>query len=131
MATLTAQVDLPPTRRAPGAARPILDEVLAAWAVEPGRRYDAVLLTNELVSNAVEHVGGEVSLQLEIVLSEDSVRVSLADGSSIRPAIRELNHQAPRGRGMQLVAALARRWGSDDHHGGKRVWFELPGGLPT
>lgn len=26
---------------------------------------------------------------------------------------------------MQLVAALADRWGSHDQDGGKRVWFEL------
>lgn len=131
MATLTAQVDLPPNRRAPGAARRILDEVLAAWRVGSERRGDAKLLVNELVSNAVEHVGGEISLELQVVLTEGSVRVSLADGSSVRPAIRELNQHAPRGRGMQLVAALAHAWGSEDHQGGKRVWFELETRLPA
>jgi len=30
-----------------------------------------------------------------------------------------------RGRGMQLAAALADRWGVEDHEGGTRVRFEL------
>lgn len=24
-----------------------------------------------------------------------------------------------------MVQTIADRWGSDDHHGGKRAWFEL------
>jgi hypothetical protein len=26
---------------------------------------------------------------------------------------------------MQLVEAIADRWGAEDHQGGKRVWLEL------
>jgi hypothetical protein len=33
--------------------------------------------------------------------------------------------KTPRGRGMHLVQAIADRWGSEDHGGGKRVWLEL------
>ena len=49
----------------------------------------------------------------------------MADGSSVRPVVRELDADRPRGRGLQLVQAIADRWGAEDHHGGKRVWFEL------
>jgi hypothetical protein len=33
----------------------------------------------------------------------------LADGSSVRPTVRELDHRTVRGRGMQLVDAIADR----------------------
>jgi hypothetical protein len=39
--------------------------------------------------------------------------------------VRELSQDPPRGRGLQLVAAIADRCGAEDHQGGKRVWFEL------
>ncbi|MCW2576805.1 MAG: hypothetical protein JWR66_2835 [Modestobacter sp.] len=39
---------------------------------------------------------------------------------------------------MQLVVAIAERWGAEDHDGGKCVWFEQapadegePAGLPS
>ena len=32
---------------------------------------------------------------------------------------------ASRGRGMQIVASLAHRWGSEERDGGKRDWFDL------
>lgn len=70
-----------------------------------------VVLANEITTNAVEHIEGEASLLLELVQSDTWLRVSLADHSALRPMVRELNHQAPRGRGMQLVEALAQRWG--------------------
>ncbi|MFY9805642.1 MAG: ATP-binding protein, partial [Pseudonocardiaceae bacterium] len=64
---------------------------------------------------------------LELSLSQGWLRVSLADGSSIHPQLRELDptDPHPRGAGMRLVQRIAHRWGSDDHQGGKRVWIEL------
>jgi hypothetical protein len=53
------------------------------------------------------------------------LRLSVADGSAVRPIVRELDHQYPSGPGMRLVEALADRWGVEELHGGTRVWFEL------
>jgi hypothetical protein len=39
--------------------------------------------------------------------------------------VRALDPRAARGRGMQIVASLAERWGSEERDGGKRVWFDL------
>ena len=110
-------------------ARRILAELLAAWRFEPARRPDVMVLVTEIVANAVDHgghqAGGDTVLALDITASEGWLVVGLADGSTIRPIVRELDTSAPRGRGMQLVTAIADRWGSHEHHGGKRVWFEL------
>jgi anti-sigma regulatory factor (Ser/Thr protein kinase) len=107
----------------------VVQELLRAWAV-PQDRVDAELLVTELVANVVDHVGGEVNLTLELTASYDWLRISVADGSSIRPVVQELSADRPRGRGLRLVQGIADRWGSEEHEGGKRVWFELrPSGL--
>ncbi|TFV76802.1 ATP-binding protein [Blastococcus sp. CT_GayMR19] len=124
MSSLTASIDLPPTRSSVPAARHLLLEILRAWDV-PQDLDDAALLVTELVANVIDHVRGEASLSLELAVSDGWLRISVADGSSIRPVVRELEHEQPRGRGLLLVKAIADRWGSEDHRGGKRVWFEL------
>jgi anti-sigma regulatory factor (Ser/Thr protein kinase) len=120
----SASVDLPPTVVSVPAARHIVLELLRAWDV-PHDREDAALLVTELVANVVDHVGGEAHLTLELEASDEWLRIAVADGSSVRPIVRELSMDDPRGRGMRMIQAIADRWGADDHHGGKRVWFEL------
>jgi anti-sigma regulatory factor (Ser/Thr protein kinase) len=120
----SASVDLPPTVVSVPAARHIVLELLRAWDV-PHDREDAALLVTELVANVVDHVGGEVHLTLELEASDEWLRIAVADGSSVRPIVRQLSMDEPRGRGMRMIQAIADRWGADDHHGGKRVWFEL------
>lgn len=124
MSTLTASIDLPPMRASVPAARHLLLELLRAWGA-PHDRDDAALLVTELVANVVDHAHGEASLTLEMEVSDRWLRIVVADGSSIRPVVRELEHEQPRGRGLQLVKAIADRWGSEEHRDGKRVWFEL------
>ena len=126
MAGLTATIDLPPRPESVRAARCLVEALMHAWAPASERCEDVVLLVSEIVSNAVEHVGGDASLALEMSSSSDHwLRVSLSDGSSVRPIVREMDSGAVRGRGMQLVAALSERWDVEDHRAGKRVWFEL------
>jgi anti-sigma regulatory factor (Ser/Thr protein kinase) len=124
MSSLNASIDLPPTPASVPAARHLLLDVLRAWDV-PQDRDDAALLVTELVANVIDHVQGEASLTLEMAVSDGWLRISVADGSSIRPVVRELEHEQPRGRGLLLVKEIADRWGSEEHRGGKRVWFEL------
>jgi anti-sigma regulatory factor (Ser/Thr protein kinase) len=132
MSTMNARVDLPPIPIAVRAARRMVSELLTGWEADQ-RGADVALLVSEVVTNAVDHAGGEASLELELSLSQGWLRVSLADGSSIRPQIRELDptDPRPRGRGMRLVERIAHRWGCEDHHGGKRVWFELDTTAPA
>ena len=124
MSTLSARIDLPATARSVVAARRVLRELLGAWGA-PQDREDAELLATELVANVVDHVGGEESLTLEVDLADDWLRIGVVDGSAVRPVVQELSGVRARGRGMQMVAAIATRWGVEDHHGGKRVWLDL------
>ena len=135
VSTLSACIDLPATPRSVVAARRVLRELLGAWGA-PQDRADAELLATELVANVVDHVGGEHGLTLEITLAEAWLRIGVVDGSAVRPVAQELSGERLRGRGLQMVAAIATRWGVEDHHGGKRVWLDLvpdpgtPAGLP-
>src|SRR3569833_1660884 len=123
MSTRSASIDLPPTAASVTAARQLVRELLTVWDV-PHDLDDAGLLVTELVANVVDHVRGETDLTLELSLSDTWLRIAVADGSSIRPVVQELSHDRPRGRGMRMVAAIADRWGAEDHKGGERVWFD-------
>ena len=105
-------------------ARHVVLELLRAWDV-PHDREDAALLVTELTSNVVDHVRGEATFTVELELSDQWLRIGVIDGSAIRPVVREMTTDNPRGRGMRMVQAIADRWGADEHLEGKRVWFEL------
>jgi anti-sigma regulatory factor (Ser/Thr protein kinase) len=124
MSSLTAAVDLLPTSGSVPVARHVAVELLKVWQA-PHDPDDVALLVTELVTNVVDHVDGEAVLTLELALAADSLKIAVADGSSIRPVVRQLNAANPRGRGLQLVQAIADGWGIEDHHGGKRVWLTL------
>ena len=125
MAQWRASIDVPATAHGPAAARRVVSALLPAWEL-PELCDDAELVVSELVTNAYRHAPGTDSFELELVRRDDGVRIALADGNSVRPVIAELaSDNQPTGRGMALVAALATRWGAEDHHGGKRVWVDL------
>jgi anti-sigma regulatory factor (Ser/Thr protein kinase) len=124
MSTLTARVELRPEPRSVPAARHLVASLLAGWGARQSPA-DVALLVTELVANVVDHVGGDAVLALEVALSDDVLRIAVADGSALRPVVRELRTENPRGRGLRLVQAIADHWGTEEHGGGKRVWFEL------
>lgn len=129
MSTRSATFDLPPVPASVTAARHVVGELLRAWRA-PHDHEDAALLVTELVANVVDHAGAETFLTVEVTMSAEWLRIGVLDGSAVRPVVRELDTGSIRGRGMRLVQAIADRWGSEDHDGGKRVWFELrPPGL--
>ncbi|MBV8462080.1 MAG: ATP-binding protein, partial [Acidimicrobiales bacterium] len=54
------------------------------------------------------------------------VRVEVSDADERRPSVRWPDPAEPRGRGLQIVNALADRWGVEawaDGKVGKTVWF--------
>ena len=124
MSTLTASIDLPPTAASVPVARRLVRQLLLGWGARQDRD-DAALLVTELVANVVDHVGGTSCLTLEATCSEDWLRLGVVDCSPTRPAVRDLDPESVRGRGLHMVELLADRWGCEDHRDGKRVWFEL------
>ncbi|MFE4658048.1 SpoIIE family protein phosphatase [Streptomyces hydrogenans] len=125
--TARATASFEPVGRSVAAARAFVRDTLQGWG-HPELVDDAVVLTSELVTNAVVHAG--TAADVLCLRSEDSVRVEVAD----RYPEREIPVQSGRtiaspdrenGRGLLLCAALADRWGVDYSPTRKHVWFHL------
>lgn len=105
-------------------ARRFVAAVLNGCPVTDG----AVLLTSELVTNALAHTPSGTGGSFEVIVWRDADSVLVAvldDGSDSSPATMGVNLESESGRGLGLVAALADRWG---HQGGtavRAVWFLL------
>jgi anti-sigma regulatory factor (Ser/Thr protein kinase) len=108
--------------RSVAAARRLASVALDGHA--PGVVEDAVLLTSELVTNAVRHAGSTV--RVVVAVDDRLVRVEVHDDSPVHPVVGPAPSTATGGRGMPMVDVLARRWGvTAGADGGKAVWFEL------
>lgn len=114
---------LPAEARSAARARALIAQCLADL---PAESLEVVLLlTSELVSNAVRHARGPVGLHL--TWSDRDVRVEVEDQSPERPVVRPLDQDALNGRGLLLVDGLANGWGVRPTETGKLVWFSLGG----
>jgi two-component sensor histidine kinase len=84
----------------------------------------AMLVANELVTNATLHAGTECELVLQgqpnglvIRVSDFDKQVPLKRGS--------FGAELATGRGLRLLEVLCRRWGVEPDDRGKTVWCEL------
>ena len=115
------QVNLPHTLQAPGIARRSFADWLAP-AVDANELGTARLLVSELVTNAVVHGHGEITLRA--TLNDDRLLVEVIDeGRGFELALRQPDFAGIGGRGLAIVDAEASRWGI--HNGTTHVWFEL------
>lgn len=108
-------------------ARDFVAQAVAGHVDDPT---EVLLMTSELVSNVVGHVGSEVTIT---VRDGPLVRVEIHNHQAATEAFRDLLHRSqrpantsPTGRGLALVRSLACRVGLDDDDAseGKVVWFE-------
>lgn len=86
-------------------------------------RDSACLLVSEVVTNALIHTAGEVTLTVRT--EPGWLRVEIGDKSPRVPLKKTVRATATGGRGMELVDVLSKDWGVDPYHNGKIVWFEL------
>ncbi|WEP00876.1 SpoIIE family protein phosphatase (plasmid) [Streptomyces sp. FXJ1.172] len=114
--------------RAVGQARRFVHERLCDWGLAD-LSDDLVLITSELVTNALVHAGSDVDLRLRAF--GDRVRLEVRDSDSAPPVptayslTDEGSATAEHGRGLFLVDALAQTWNTAASGRGKSVWLEL------
>jgi two-component sensor histidine kinase len=85
----------------------------------------AVLLLNELVTNAILHAGSD-SFEVVVRIEREELLVSVHDAESNPPVLRPLDSASTGGLGLVLVDRLAQQWGFClESRGGKAVWFRL------
>ena len=83
----------------------------------------ALIVTTELVSNAMVHAGTRIELCLSFW--EGVLRIEVHDASSVVPLRCLRGSSLDTGRGLSLVESLATRWGIEPEPGGKDVWVEI------
>jgi anti-sigma regulatory factor (Ser/Thr protein kinase) len=84
---------------------------------------DAVLVVDELVSNAHQHGQSPRTCHLTLSGQGRYLRVEVDDASPGHPRIRTADESG--GRGLVLVDRLALDWGVTYYAHGKTVWAEL------
>ena len=135
---LVASAAYLPEPAAVAAARKFVRDALRSWLdtapgadADGGLVDDAVLLTSELVTNAVVHAGTQV--QVTCKLAAGAVEVVVRDSHPARmvpgPAPDDtVPAERTGGRGLLLPSALAAAWGVSYGTDAKAVWFRM--GLP-
>jgi anti-sigma regulatory factor (Ser/Thr protein kinase) len=120
---VTRHVGLDPAPPSVGVARSFVLEALQDFDTDC--RDVAVLLTSELVTNAILHA--RTPVELGVVRDGDKLLVCVADRMDDNPVLvpQDKSRDRPGGRGLALVADLAQRWGTETYTGGKTVWFAL------
>jgi anti-sigma regulatory factor (Ser/Thr protein kinase) len=119
---------LPADAGSASASRQFIADVLTRWSIAPDVVDIAELLVSELVTNAVLHTSGGVTLRVN--LANGVLRVAVTDESGERPAVlTEADLDTTGGRGLKLVDEHSDRWGGEPDGIGKTVWFELMAAL--
>ncbi|WP_344527371.1 SpoIIE family protein phosphatase [Streptomyces albiaxialis] len=103
-------------------AREAVRATLRDWRLD-ALEDTAVLLVSELVTNALRYAHGPIGVRM---VREGTLTVEVSDPLRDPPRERVVTEEHEGGRGIQLVAREARRWGTRHGHAGKTVWFELP-----
>lgn len=110
-----------------GVAREFCARRLAAVMSTVDEAHDvinaAVMITSELVTNAIR--AGATAIRLQLEHDRNRVRIAVVDdaaGEVVPAAPAPLDST---GRGLLIVAALASEWGVEPAPDGKQVWAEL------
>jgi len=122
-----------PEPAAAAQARRFVRETLRSWDI-PGPAPqvsslvdDAVLLTSELVTNAVVHAGTQVMLTCR--MRNKAVEIAVRDRHPARSLATSRQPGDPTertsGRGLMLPSALATSWGVTYARTAKSVWFRI------
>lgn len=127
-ATLALRLDC--NDHAPGVAREAVRSIDGiGWILG-----DAMLVTSELVTNAVVHSGWEAGdcVQVTVSVHDDCLAISVIDpgrlgGSAVSPPAPS----AFGGMGLRVVEELSRAWGAGSQKDGYRVWAEVARPTPA
>jgi anti-sigma regulatory factor (Ser/Thr protein kinase) len=152
---LVATAAYQPELTAAAAARRFVRDTLRSWELTGQDRPDAlealvddaVLLTSELVTNAVLHAGTPVQVTCRLLVDAcadgrpgSAVEIAVLDRrpGPLRPELPHTALQAAErvsGRGLLLPAELASSWGVTYARAAKAVWFRMvlpvPEGAPA
>lgn len=115
--------DLLPVSGAARRGRDLVTEACIRWDL-PELIGPASIVVTELVTNVVVHA--HTMMTMRLALRRRYLHIAVRDGSTAEPRMMDASPWEPSGgRGLTLVDAVARRWGSLPTEGGKVVWAVL------
>jgi anti-sigma regulatory factor (Ser/Thr protein kinase) len=116
-------LDVDPVPASVGLARGFVADVLSP--LDHDTRDVALLLTSELVTNAILHA--RTPVQVGVLIDNEQVLICVGDRMEASAELVPSGHSRtrPGGRGLALVADLSSMWGTQGYVGGKTVWFVL------
>jgi serine phosphatase RsbU (regulator of sigma subunit)/anti-sigma regulatory factor (Ser/Thr protein kinase) len=112
----------PPQVQSVAEARSATVRQLHAW----GRcdlAFSTELVVSELVTNAIRHASGPVTLRL---ILDRMLICEVADASNTQPRLLRAAATDEGGRGLFIVAQCTTRWGCRYSRQGKTIWTEQP-----
>ncbi|MGW2935519.1 ATP-binding protein [Streptomyces sp. NPDC001156] len=120
---------LPHASKAVSAVRHRADAILTHWNLSAGAAEDALLVIQELLTNAVVHALPPATLRLSKVLVDGhrAIRVEVTDmgpAASAGPPVSTIDPDE-HGRGLCIVTALSVRCGVAVHSGSTSRWAEV------
>jgi anti-sigma regulatory factor (Ser/Thr protein kinase) len=120
--TVVVTFEVPQHAAAVSEARRSLRATLTEWSVGDDVTDSAVLCLSELVTNALMHTAGGCSVR--ILFERGVLTLAVRDGGPAVGASVQLPDEFlhVHGRGLQIVEALAQRWGSELDSVGTTVW---------
>jgi anti-sigma regulatory factor (Ser/Thr protein kinase) len=118
--------------RSTTAARRFASDLIEEWGYTDVAG-DAALCVSELAANALIHARGPFTVTIRP--AGKGVRIDVIDPRPeqlpvVVPLVGtavDLTERSTTGRGLQIVATLADRWGVSTTNGAKAVWIELSG----
>ena len=114
-------------------ARAAVSNRLSRQGVVARRGEDAALVVSELVGNSLRHARprADGTLLVSWQLTDDEIIVEVTDGGSGEPVMQAPDLSAASGRGLVVIDALARRWGTRYDAEGTTVWavLRMPAGM--
>ncbi|WP_344069178.1 ATP-binding protein [Streptomyces crystallinus] len=119
-----AEWTFPAEANAVRTARHAVRDTLRGWELDGGVSDVAVLLVSELVTNSLRYASGPIGVRM-VRHDPGALLVEVSDPLPEEPVERDAGPDDEGGRGLQLVACSARRWGTRRGRTGKTVWFEL------
>ncbi|ALC18694.1 SpoIIE family protein phosphatase [Streptomyces pristinaespiralis] len=100
--------------------RGLVTRRLADWHLDD-LQFTTELIVSELVTNAIRYGSEPIKLRL---IRQSTLICEVLDNNSTSPRLRHARTTDEGGRGLFLVAQLARRWGTRYTRSGKIIWAE-------
>lgn len=115
-----AEWDIPSDPAAVAPIRSVCARTLDTWGLQD-LGYTTELILSELITNAIRYGSQPIRVRL---LYDRALICEVSDGSSTSPHLRRAANTDEGGRGLFLVAQLARDWGTRYTGQGKIIWAE-------